>query len=162
MSTYRLEKNRRVKATITFLSKVEIKGSFFLSEAVPNHAGPERVSDLLNRSERFFPFEVEGGEGKKPYVAIYARAHIALVEIDPSGSEVEADPSLELASHKLVSFLFSNGTRVRGELFVAAPEGQDRISDFANTMPRFQHFTVRGAMSLVNLEHVVEILPISE
>jgi hypothetical protein len=162
MSTYRLEKHRRVNAKITFLSNVEIKGRFFLGDAVSTHIGPERVSDLLNQHERFFPFEVEGGEGKKPYVAIYSRAHIVLVELDPADADAEADPSLELAAPKLVSLLFSSGTRVRGELHVVAPEGQSRVSDFANAMPRFQHFTTRGVMSLVNLDHVVEILPISE
>ena len=153
MSQYRIEKQHDVMATITLASGVELRGSFFLADAATAHSGRERVYDLLNEPERFFPFDVEGRDGKPSYVSLLARSHVLFVTLDEPAAELHYDDlSLGMASRKFVSLLLTNGARMRGELFIVMPEGMDRVSDFAN----------RDQMSIVNFDHVIEILPMAE
>jgi len=163
MSEYRIEKQHHVTATITLVTGTELRGSFFLAETATAHSGRERVHDLLNESDRFFPFDIEGRDGKQSHVSLLARAHVLFVTLDEPSTELPSDDlSLGMASRKFVSLLLTNGTRMRGELFIAMPEGKDRVSDFANCEGRFQYFANRDQMSIVNFDHVVEILPMAE
>jgi len=163
MSQYRIEKQHDVMAVVTLASGAEMRGSFFLAEATTAHSGRERVYDLLNERDRFFPFEVEGRDGKPSYVSLLARSHVLFVTLDEPSTEMPYDDlSLGMASRKFVSLLLTNGVRMRGEVFVAMPEGMSRVSDFANREGRFQYFGAHDRMSLVNFDHVVEILPMTE
>src|SRR5262245_19738639 len=56
MSQFRVEK-RRVEAELTLSSGERLKGCFFLATSSATHPGPERVVDLLNSEQGFFPFE---------------------------------------------------------------------------------------------------------
>jgi hypothetical protein len=158
MSQFRIEKSRKVKATIATATGPEVSGTFFLADATSLHSGPERVSDLLNESERFFPFEVAGPDGKV-HVGLFARAHVLYVQLAPESLEAEGVAELAFASDRPVSLLLTNGERLRGELHVATPDGMDRVSDFANRGERFQYFGSRDKLSMVNLDHIIEILP---
>lgn len=161
MSDFRVEKHH-ARATLTLSSGVEVTGSFFLAEATPHRVGPERVYDLLNRPDRFFPFEVDAREDRGAYVALFSREHVVVAELDRETSLAEDDGTFDLASNKIVSLLLDNGARLRGELHIEMPSGRDRVSDFANRDARFSYFGARDALKLVNLDRVAEILPISD
>src|SRR4029079_12837938 len=91
MSQYRIEKQHHVSAAITLVTGTELRGTFFLAEATTAHSGPERVYDLLNQPDRFFPFEVGGRDGKTAYVSLLARSHVLFVTLDEPSSELPYD-----------------------------------------------------------------------
>jgi hypothetical protein len=163
MSQYRIEKQHNVTASITLATGAEVRGRFFLADTATAHSGRERVYDLLNDPDRFFPFDVEGRDGKPSHVSLIARAHVLFATLDEPSTELPSDDlSIGMAARKFVSLLLSNGVRLRGELLVVMPEGKDRVSDFANCEGRFQYFANRDQMAIVNFDHVVEILPMAE
>ncbi len=44
-------------------------------------------------------------------------------------------------------------------MHVVAPEGHDRVSDYASTAERFRYIETADGTCVVNLDHVVEIAP---
>lgn len=160
MSQFRIEK-RRAEATITLTSGAQLRGSFFLGPGAPNHAGPERITDLLNTTPGFFPFERADREGG-PEIALYNRDHIVLAELPAPDLDLQQDASYQAAPIKMASMLLSTGERIVGKVYVFRPEGRDRLSDYTRLEDRFRYLEGPGRTLVVNLAHVLEIVPISE
>ena len=59
---FRVQK-RQVPATLRLVNGQNIRGCFFLSESAADHAGPERVDDVLNAPGRFVPFQLDTEAG---------------------------------------------------------------------------------------------------
>ena len=82
-SEFRVEKHR-AEAELTLSTGTRIKGAFFLSDSSAGHVGPERVADLLNGEQGFFPFELAGGT---PRTVLYNRAHVTTISLTSHVSE---------------------------------------------------------------------------
>lgn len=162
MQEYQVKKEHHASGVVRLSTGSSIRGRFYLSGVTTEHSGPERVGDLLNREDRFFPFEVEPQAGGSTHTSLLARHYVLYVKLDGHSSRGEGEAGLAMASTKFVSLLLSNGERLRGEIYYAMPAGKERLSDIASAPERFRYFGSKDALSLVNFEHVVEILPITE
>jgi len=159
MSEFRIEK-RRAEAELTLSTGIRVKGTFFLASSSAVHAGPERVGDLLNADQGFFPFELTG-DGN-PQTVLYNRAHVTMIALPPSVVEAQLDPGYELAIKRRVSIMLSTGTRVAGTVSMYRPVGHDRLSDYAHIAEAFRYLETSDHTLIINSAHIVELQEILE
>jgi hypothetical protein len=159
MSEFRIEK-RRAEAELTLSTGIRVKGTFFLASSSAVHAGPERVGDLLNADQGFFPFELTG-DGN-PQTVLYNRAHVTMIALPPSVVEAQLDPGYDLAIKRRVSILLSTGTRVAGTVSMYRPVGHDRLSDYAHIAEAFRYLETSDHTLIINSAHIVELQEILE
>jgi hypothetical protein len=155
-SEYRVEK-QRADAELVLATGDAIRGCFFLWASSQTHEGPERIGDLLNAHDGFFPFELESGE-----TALYNRAHIVMVRLPAAVLEAQMDPGYEVATRRHVSMLLSNGMRLAGRVSVYRPWGRDRLSDYARSDDAFRYLETSGGTIIVNSAHLVELREIGD
>jgi hypothetical protein len=155
MSEYHVEK-RREAAKLTLTSGSTMAGSFFLSGSSPAHVGHERVGDLLNFEDGFFPFETEAG------TELINRAHVLKVVLPPPLIEVQFDAGYDVSVRRRVSLLLTNGERVSGVVAVMRPRGHDRLSDFTRSDERFHYLELPEQTLLINSAHIVAMSEVPE
>jgi hypothetical protein len=143
-SAFRFEK-RRVEAAITVVGGDAANGAFFV-------AG-ERVGELLNQQEGFFPFEIHDGDDS--HTVLYNRAHVITVAL--SEPEAGRDPAYAVAKRRDVWIVLSDGRRLRGVVRVYRPEGRDRLSDWARQPETFRYVDTDEGTVLVNVAHIVTV-----
>jgi hypothetical protein len=156
-SDYRVEK-ARTNAIVTLSTGESAHGYFFVSKDSARLAGPERVGELLNGEEGFFPFEISEGSFRR--TVLYNRVHVVVVML--ADQEARRDPGYEIATYRTVSILMSNGRRLTGTVRIYQPEGRDRLSDWARYGERFRYVESEDGTFLVNLTHVIEVSEIAE
>jgi hypothetical protein len=159
MSEFRVEKHR-AEAELTLSTGTRVKGAFFLSGSSADHAGPERVGDLLNGEQGFFPFELAGGGNAR--TVLYNRAHVTTISLPANVIEARLNTGYDVATKRRVSILLSNGTRVAGTVSVYRPIGRDRLSDFAHVEGPFQYLETSDHTLIINTAYIVELVEIAE
>ena len=150
-SEYRIEKTR-AEAELTLTTGARVQGCFFLWASRQSHAGPERIGDLLNEPNGFFPFELEDGD-----TALFNRAQIVKVRLPQGASEAQLEPGYEVATRRVVSMLFSTGDRLVGTVSVYCAAGHDRLSDYARGDQMFRYVETDGHTWIINSAHLVEL-----
>jgi hypothetical protein len=153
-SQYRVEKTR-TEATLTLSNGSSVRGYFFVSENSAEHAGRERITDVLNGDMRFLPFEVKRPNGSQ--TILFNRDHIVMATLH-DGDEARQDSGYSVATHRRVSILLSNGDRLHGMITIYRPQGRDRLSDFDRTGERFKYVETDRNTFLVNVTHIVQLL----
>ena len=156
MSEYRIEKVR-AEAELTLSTGARVTGRFFLWAASRMHAGPERVAELLNEQEGFFPFELEGGG-----TALYNRTHVVAVRLPSQTDEVKQEPGYEVATRRVVSMLLTTGDEIAGTVTVYQPPGRDRLSDYSRSEDIFRYVETKEHTVIVNAAHLVELREIGD
>ena len=159
MDEFRIEK-RHAKAALTLSNGRSVRGRFFLSASAANHAGPERIDDVLNTTARFFPFELEGVSEASPRVVLYSPAHIVFVQVQDPEFDLRADPSYEVAPRESALFLLSHGEHVSGSMHILSPKPAARLSDFTKLTEPFHYVETNDRTLLLNFAHVIEISPL--
>jgi hypothetical protein len=159
VSEFRIEK-RRTRAALTLSTGTTVHGCFFLSESHASHSGPERVADLLNAEDGFFPFELNGDE--PPYTVLYNRSQVVVVMLLEDTIEAQLDPGYAVATEREVRMLLSSGHIVDGRVRVYRPSGHDRLSDYARLPEAFRYVETEEATVIVNSAHIVELRETSE
>lgn len=154
MSQFRFEK-QRVSASLTLTTGGTVSGCFFVVSPLAQ-GGPERVGDLLNAYDGFFPFEDTDGVTR-----LYNRAHIVLVKLAPGTAEVNLEPGHSVALERFVGMTLSTGTIIEGTVFIDRPPGRDRLSDCVRDWKRFLYIVTSTDTLVVNTHHVVELVEIS-
>ena len=129
----------------------------FLSEFVPERAGPERVSDLLERDEPFFP-ALDHTTARMTFVS---RAAVVLARVPRELEEHDAHDVAAPTEHE-VEVRLLDGEVVRGIVsYVLAPENA-RPVDFLNEPGRFFRLLVAtDYVLLVNKQHVACVTLVS-
>ena len=156
MSEFRFEK-QRVSATLTLAPGTSVSGSFFVAGQTSTHEGAERIGDLLNTQGGFFPFELRDGT-----TVLYNRSHLVAVALEPGISEAERDPGYDVATHRNVGMLLSTGMRVKGRVAVYAPQGRDRLSDYARAPEAFRYVVTQKNTLIINAAHIVELTELAD
>jgi hypothetical protein len=159
VSEFRIEK-RRAEVALTLSTGMTVRGCFFLSETHASHSGPERVADLLNAEEGFFPFELNGGV--PPHTVLYNRAQVVVVTLLQDTLEAQLDPGYAVATEREVRIVLSSGQTVHGRVRIYRPSGRDRLSDYARLAEPFRYVETKGATVIVNSAHIVELREVSE
>jgi len=158
MFDLRVEKERS-HVSLTLSNGARVHGSAFVAAGCASHHGPERIKDLLNAEDGFFPFEVEE-EGER-HVALYHRAHVMLVSL-PSLDEPRQDPGYDVAVTRRVSVLLADGRRLNGRVRVYLPSGRDRLSDYARGSETFRYLENSDSTYIINARYIVEIRELNE
>jgi hypothetical protein len=158
MSDFRVEK-AKAAAILTLSNGATVWGCFFVSGLNAAQTGPERVSDVLNAEEGFFPFEVIGPNGAR--TALYHRRHVMTVALE-NHNEPGEEPGYDVAPRVWVSMLLSDGSQVSGAVRVYCPPGHARLSDYARTAETFRYLETSTDTLLVNIAHVVELVETEE
>ena len=152
MSRFKVEKDR-VGACLALATGQTIAGSFFVLGSLNTAVGHERVGDLLNAEDGFFPFQREDGT-----TAQYNRAHVVLVRL-PAGVDEEAlEPGHDVAQRRKVVMTLSTGARIDGTVIVYGPIGYDRLSDYTRRAKHFRYVITPFGSVIVHAEHIVEVI----
>jgi hypothetical protein len=118
--------------------------------------GSERVGDVLNLEDGFFPFGTDSG------TTLINRAHVLKVILPATVIEAQLDAGYETAKRRQVTLLLTNGEEVSGMVSVYLPEGRDRLSDFARLHDRFRYVELPDRTVLVNSTHIVAMSEVAE
>jgi hypothetical protein len=122
----------------------------FLAEAAPNHPGPERLSDILNGAEEFFPAFDEAEKA----MTFLRRGAGALARV---ASEIEPeDDAATIPTENEVEITLQDGTSLRGLVAYVRP-GNARLVDFLNERDPFFRLIEREATTLVSRAHVARV-----
>ena len=153
MSQFRVEK-RRAEAEIILATGATLRGAFFLAGSSAKHVGPERIGDLLNGEQGFFPFDTGRAD---PDMLLVNRAHVVLVRLLDRVDEPQHDPGYALATARNVAMLLTNGTSLTGTVRVYRPQGLDRLSDYARVSEPFRYVENPEGTYIVNSAHIVNL-----
>lgn len=152
MSQFRVEK-RRALAELTLASGEQLTGSFFLAGSSATHPGPERVVDLLNSEDGFFPFETI----EPARTVMVNRAHLVAARLVEAAEEPQLDAGYDIATVRNVVMRLSNRYVLRGAVRLYLPEGRDRLSDYARSLSSFRYVESGDGTFIVNSAHIVEL-----
>jgi hypothetical protein len=156
MSEFRVEK-RREAAELTLTTGTTVAGFVFLSGSSAGHTGPERVGDLLNLEDGFFPFEAATGE-----TSLINRAHVLKVTLPPPVIEAQFDAGYDVATRRRVSLVLTSGERLSGTVMVNLPPHRTRLSDYAHSEERFRYLELPDRTLLINAAHIVALAEVAE
>jgi hypothetical protein len=156
MSRFKVEKDR-VPACLTLATGQTITGSFFVLGSLNTAVGRERVGDLLNAEDGFFPFQREDGT-----TAQYNRAHLVVVRLPAGVDEESLEPGYDVAQRRNVVMTLSTGARIDGTVAVYGPAGYDRLSDYTRAAKHFRYVITPFGSVIVNADHIVEVAEKSE
>jgi hypothetical protein len=151
-SQFRVEKTR-INATVALSTGASVHGCFFVAGAGVHGSVPERVAEILNAEDGFFPFEIQ--DGTVPRTVLYNRHQVLTVAL--TDAEARRDPGYDVAKPREVSVRLSDGRGLRGWVRVYRPHGHDRLSDWARHPDRFRYLEVADATLIINVAHVVEL-----
>jgi hypothetical protein len=156
MSQFKVEKNR-VPASLSLATGQTVTGCFFVLGSLNNAVGYERIGDVLNAEDGFFPFQRDDGT-----TAQYNRAHVVLVRL-PGGLDEEAlEPGYDVAQRRHVVITLSTGARIDGIVTVYGQAGHDRLSDYARNARHFRYVVTPFGSVIVNADHIVEVIEKSD
>ena len=155
MSELRVEK-RREAADVTFVTGATLSGVFFLSGSSQIHTGPERVGDVLNVEDGFFPFESDG------VTSLINRAHVLKVALPAQMIESQLDAGYHVATRRQVKLLLTTGETVEGQVVIFRPSGHDRLSDYARMDERFRYVELADRTLLINSAHIVALTEVTQ
>ena len=154
MSLFRVEKER-TQATLTLSNGTSVRGCVFVSAmGATKTTRPERIKDILNAENGFFPFEVTESDGAR--TTLFHRDHVVFVTL-AGDEEPRQDPGYEAATRRSVSMLLANGLRVSGHVRIYSAVGRDRLSDYARHPDQFRYLEAPDATLIVNTRHVLEL-----
>ena len=152
MSQFRFEKHQ-VAARLSLATGSTIDGSFFVATSLTTHGGPERVGDLLNAEDGFFPFQNHDGTTGQ-----YNRAHVVTVTLQSGVAEEELEPGHAVALRRAVTMTLSTGASIEGTVFVSGAAGYERLSDYVRNAKHFWYVATVDGTTIVNANHIVEII----
>jgi hypothetical protein len=155
MSQFRVEK-RRAKAELTLSTGESLRGCFFLAGSSATHPGPERVKDLLNCEDGFFPFETVDPSD----TVLVNREHLVSAKLVESNDEAHRDSGYDVATRREIVMRLSNRIMLRGAVRVYRPQGRDRLSDYARSRERFRYIENADGTYIVNSTHIVDLAEI--
>jgi hypothetical protein len=156
MSRFKVEKDR-VSASLSLATGQTIRGCFFVVGSLATAVGRERVGDLLNAEDGFFPFERDDGT-----VAQYNRAHVVLVRLPAGLDEESLEPGFEIALRRPVVITLSTSARIEGTVAVYGPVGHERLSDYTRRAKHFRYVATPFGSVIVNSDHIVEVIEKAE
>ena len=142
----------KVKAplTIHFVEGNIVTGEVFLSTQSPYRFGKEKMLDLLNSEDVFFPLEAE------------TTSSIRLVHKNNIGyiTTHEEKEEQELGTPVPVIIVRNDGEEMAGDLMIEEPAHRSRVLDFFNSIKGpFFRLQTKDKTYYINRQYVREILP---
>lgn len=150
MDRLRIPKHR-IEVELVLLGAKARRVAVFLAECASEHAGAERLSDVLNRGVEFLPAI---GEGDRP-VFIGTQAIGAAVV---SAADEPADDAA-LPTECEVTVTLIDGQELSGALSFVQPPDRARAIDFLNDAPPFFPLVTGGRVALIHKRRVAQVTP---
>lgn len=126
--------------------------TMFLAEYANDHAGPERVSDLLNGTGDFIP----ALDSAKDQVVFFNRSSIALARV-AADEERDASDELTIPTEFQVEVTLLDGAKIVGLVSFILPPDRARLVDYLNSSAPFFRLLQQDVVALVNKKHVAQI-----
>lgn len=142
---------RRVEVDVV-LAGDERHVTLFLAETSAEHAGAERVVDLLERGGDFLP-ALDAGSGGMTFLR---RDAIVLASAPPEPATGAAD-EVTLPTEHEVEVTVDEGRVLRGVVSYVLPPERSRLIDYLNDEARFLPLHATGTLLLVNKRHVTRV-----
>lgn len=151
MEDFRVPK-RAVVVDVTRPDDVTFQVEVYLSEYASNHAGGERLSEMLN-SGSFLPAR-DLGRNK---VNFLNSSSVVIARVD---REVEADD--DAAAHTIpaeyeVEVTLITGKSVQGLLTFVLPPDRARVLDYLKACPKFIPLIEADRLALINRDYIAQI-----
>lgn len=156
MSQFKVDKER-VAASLSLATGQSVTGCFFVLGSLNTAVGRERVGDLLNAEDGFFPFQRDDGT-----TAQYNRAHVVFVRLPAGVDEESLEPGYDVALRRSVVMTLSTGSRIDGTVALYGPIGYDRLSDYTRRAKHFRYVVTPFGSVIVNADHIVEVIEKAE
>jgi hypothetical protein len=141
---------RRVPVEVILPGGAARQVTVFLAEFAPTHSGPERLSDLLNAPDEFFPAVDAATEA----MTFLGRHGIAAARVAP---EWELGEELAGSGQNDVEIILTDGPHLRGTLRFALPPGRTRLLDHLNDAQAFVRLEETDRVVLINKRHIARV-----
>jgi hypothetical protein len=144
-----------MSATLLLTAGSRREGEIYVSERVPQHAGPETPLDMLNRPDGFFPFRPkENGSG----VLLVAKARTVMLTVPRAEPEDRTRQSA--AKQARLEVTLADGSTLSGWATLELPRHHSRVLDYLNASPEpFFALATADEVHLVNRTHVLYARP---
>ena len=142
----------KVKAplTIHFVGGNSLSGEIFLSPQSQYHFGKEKMLEMLNNDEAFFPLEAETTSS----IRLIHKINIVFITTH------EEQEKGESGKHVTVTIVRTDGENLIGDLIIEEPEHRSRALDFFNSNKGlFFRLQTKDKIYYINSRYVSEILP---
>jgi hypothetical protein len=144
---------RRVALAVTLSGGLRREVTVFLSEAVPGHAGAERLSDLLNGRGDFIP----ALETDTRTMTFLNRARVLIAEAGADAERTGTD-ELTIPTEHDVELTLDDGRVLRGLVTYVLPPDRARLADYLNDGTLFLLLHADDGVLLVNKRHVARVV----
>lgn len=142
---------RRLSVELALVGE-RLVGEVFLAEYAEDHPGPERVHDLLNGREDFFPLL---GSDERLYVL--SRQALRWIRVSNARDAVDIDVAGE-PQIKTVTLRLDDGSTEQGSVRYVAPDARSRVQDYLNDAPGFFPLFQDGCVLLVNRSRITSVV----
>jgi hypothetical protein len=150
MSEYRIEKVRR-RVSVTLSGGTMLHGEIFLQPTARYRAGPQEPAELFNETEAFLPLATGTEES-----VLLAKRHVSRVQYDAEAADTDGRGGVDAA----VEVVFTDGTRLSGQLRLETRTDRSRLLDYLNgDNQRFLTLRSSNRIWLVNREQIAQVLP---
>ena len=150
MSSLAVDKIKK-RVSLALADRSQLTGYMFLSPFSELGVGQQTVLEALTGRDRFIPFETTEGE-----FSFVNQSEVVWLSQPWETSDSANDAVPETESHP-VTVMLQDGKMIRGEVTVAMPEGQARLSDWLNKNKSFFSLKDRDREIMVNVDYVVRI-----
>ncbi len=143
---------RPVSIDATLLDGTRHRFEVFLGESSADHAGFERLSELLVRRETFIPAVDESNAG----LTWLNTANVVLVR---APAAVDPTPDVEtLPTEHEIELRLATGAKLKGIVSYVRPDAYSRITDFLNQdASPFLRLVDGETVVFVNKRHVISV-----
>ncbi|MBI2838670.1 MAG: hypothetical protein HYX75_10160 [Acidobacteria bacterium] len=144
-----------VKVKVVMTAGAPRVGMAFVAEAARDHAGHQRLEDMLNEPESFFPLATKSG-----FVLLNKRNLLYLTTTD--AAETDYYINLRSVARREEVVLSLRGRHsTRGTLLIEMPAGMARVQDYINTNRAFLPLLAGRELALINSASIVSLTPVA-
>lgn len=143
---------RRLPVEIVLPAGERRNVNVFLAEYAVDHAGAERLSDILNGTGNFIP----AVDTSTDRVVFFNRTAIAYARVAVTEERDESD-DLTIPTEFPVEVTLLDRSRIAGLVSFILPPDRARLADFLNSPQPFFRLLQQDAVALVNKLHVAQI-----
>jgi hypothetical protein len=142
---------RRLPVEVELVSGERLGGDLFIQSSWRGPSILEDAPEYMNANEPFFPLQLADGSTR-----LIARRHVLVLKAPPPDYERNEE---QLGDPVTVSIQMSNGSTIRGTLFVEAMSPRARVLDYLNRVhDAFLILHDSSGDLVVNRSHIISLV----
>ena len=143
----------RLQVLVHFTDGSKTAGEVFLAPFSGDHHGHQKVADLLETEDKFFPLSIEGGD-----VEFISKSQILMIEGELIGEEDRELLSAGLVHQVDVSVVITDACIIDGTLLAEVPPERSRLSDCLNLSGNYLRLRSENRYIHVNKSFIKKVL----